>query len=99
MKIVNKSKFVRMMFTCVGIILFLIMFVSNISFSKGKIKEKSICITEGDTLWSIAMEQQETNYYYADKDIRDIVFEIKELNNLDADSILRVGQKLIVKSI
>lgn len=99
MKIVNKSKFVRMMFTCVGIILFLIMFVSNVSFSKGEIKEKNIYVTSGDTLWTIAREQQKSNNYYADKEIRQIVYEIRKLNKIENDSFLEVGQKLVVKSI
>ena len=99
MKIVNRRKFFRMMFICLGIILFLIMCVSNVSFSKGEIKEKNIYVTNGDTLWTIAREQQKSNNYYADKEIRQIVYEIRKLNKIENDSFLEVGQKLVVKSI
>ena len=99
MKIVNKIKFLRMLLVCLGIVMFLIMCVSNISFSKGEIKEKNIYVTSGDTLWTIAREQQKSNDYYADKEIRQIVYEIRKLNKIENDSFLEVGQKLVVKSI
>ena len=69
------------------------------SFSKGDIKTKTVNVTKGDTLWSIAREEQENNAYYENKDIRDIIYEIKKLNKLDNNSNLKIGQKLIIKSL
>lgn len=99
MRIADKRKFIRMIFISLGIILFLFLCISNISFSKGEVKEKCIYVTSGDTLWTIAKEEQENNDYYADKEIREIVYEIRKLNKLESDSFLVVGQKLIIKSI
>ena len=79
MRIVNKKKFVRMIILIVGIISILFICFSNISFSKGEIKTKSIYVSSGDTLWTIATEEQENNSYYEDKDIRDIIYEIKKI--------------------
>ena len=92
MKIVNKKKFVRsiiivsamLILTCLGF---------NNSYSKGKVKYKEDFIFQGDTLWSIAENQIKTNDYYRGKDIRKVVYELKELNNLQNKN-LTVGQKI-----
>ena len=99
MKIVNMKKFIRMVLILIGIIvIFAIMFASK-SYSKGAVKEKTIFVSNGDTLWNIASQEQETNNYYSDKDIRDIVYDIRKLNNLDNSETLKIGQKLVIKSL
>ena len=97
MRIVNKKKFIRMVILIIGIITISLIGFSNISFSKGEIKTKTIYVSTGDTLWTIATEEQENNSYYEDKDIRDIIYEIKKLNNLNNNSNLIAGQKLVIK--
>lgn len=97
MRIVNKKKFIRMITFIAGIIIISLIGFSNISFSKGEIKTKTIYVSSGDTLWTIAAEQQENNLYYEDKDIRDIIYEIKKINKLENNSNLISGQKLVVK--
>lgn len=99
MRIVNKKKFIKMVILILGIIIALSFYFSNISFSKGEIKTKTIYVSSGDTLWTIASCEQENNSYYEDKDIRDIIHEIKKLNNIDNNETLSVGQKLTIKSI
>lgn len=99
MKIVNKKKFIKMVILVLGIISLISICFSNSSFSKGEIKTKTISVINGDTLWTIAKEEQENNIYYEDKDIRDIIYEIKKLNALENNTILSIGQKLIVNSI
>ncbi len=99
MKIVNMKKFLRMTLIVFVIIVGISLYFSNVSFSKGDIKTKTVNVTKGDTLWSIAREEQENNAYYENKDIRDIIYEIKKLNKLDNNSNLKIGQKLIIKSL
>lgn len=99
MKIVNMKKFLRMVLLILSIIIIISLYFSNVSFSKGEIKTKTINVAKGDTLWSIAREEQESNSYYENKDIRDIIYEIKKLNNLDNNSNLEIGQKLVIKSL
>lgn len=96
MKIVNRKKFIRMVTLLVGIIVVTFFYFSNVSFSKGEIKTKTLYISSGDTLWSIAEQEQESNPYYQDKDIRSIIYEIKKLNHLSNNSNLIVGQKLTI---
>jgi len=99
MRIVNKKKFVRMIILIIGVIVFLSICFSNVSFSKGEIKTKTVYVSSGDTLWTIAKEEQNNNLYYENTDIRDIIYQIKKLNNLDNNSNLLEGQKLIIKYI
>lgn len=99
MRIVNRGKFIKMVVLILGIIITLSFYFVNISFSKGDVKTKTVYVSSGDTLWTIASYEQENNIYYENKDIRDIIYEIRKLNNLENNATLTVGQKLIVKSM
>lgn len=99
MRIVNKEKFIKRISLIIGIIIISFICFSNISFSKGEVKTKTIYVSSGDTLWTIAKQEQENNIYYGDKDIRDIIYQIKKLNNLQNNTNLMEGQKLIIKYI
>ena len=99
MKIVNRRKFFRMVILTVFIITFVILIFSNNSYSKGEVKEKVLYISEGDTLWNIATYEKENNAYYEQKDIRDIVYEIKKINNIDNSNSIQVGQKIVLNSL
>ena len=99
MKIVNRGKFIKMLFLMIGIIITICFYFTNVSFSKGDVKTKSIYIANGDTLWTIATQEQENNLYYEDRDIRDIVYEIKQLNQLENNSTLNIGQVLVINTL
>ena len=92
-KIVNVKKFVVS-----TTILFLLILLGgsalvNVTYSCNKIDYKTVYVTQGDTLWKIASEEQLKNSYYKDKDVRDIIYDIKEINNLNI-SDLKIGQEL-----
>lgn len=91
MKIVNMKKFIR----SIVILLVIIggLFFSKASLSYKEIEYTSLYVDYGDTLWKIAEKQQNTNAYYKDKDIRDIVYDIKKTNNLTSSDIY-VAQEL-----
>lgn len=91
MKIVNKRKFIRSISILV-IISSLIIF-SKSTYSKGEITYKEDYIYSGDTLWNISKNEIENNKYFENKDIRDVVSELKEINNL-SESNLKVGEKI-----
>ena len=81
MRRINKRKFIRSMIITIGLIIFLILILSNVSFSHTEISYKEIAVSSGDTLWSIARYEKNNNVYFEDKDVRDIIDEIK-LENL-----------------
>ena len=61
-------------------------------------KYKKIYVSTGETLWEIARVESANNYYYANNDIRAIIKDIKDINNLN-NSLLFPGQELIVPCI
>ena len=99
MRIVDKKKFYRMIVLIIALIAFGIFIFGTTSFSGGEVEEKIIYISSGDTLWSIASEEKENNLYYKNKDIRDIILDIKKINGLDNNTTLSVGQKIVLKSL
>ena len=93
MIVINKKKFFRAIFIIAGVIFFISLFFSNISFSHQDLTTKSIAVSNGDTLWSIAKVEQEQNSYYQGKDVRDIIQDIREVNNLTSCN-LKINQVL-----
>ena len=98
MKIVDKRKFVRSITITAILVFFIILFLANISFSHTEINYKEIFVCPGDTLWNIAKYEKNNNTYFENKDLRDIVDEIKYLNNLNSSG-LNVGDKLCIPEI
>ena len=96
LRIVNKKKFIR------GIVIIFLLFlcgsflVCNNSFSKSEINYKTIYVSAGDTLWSIAKEEQENNPYYKGKNVRNIIEDIKITNSI-SESNLKEHQALKIK--
>ncbi len=54
---------------------------------------KTIIVSQGQTLWDIAKEENKNNEYYQNKDIRYIINDIKNINNLENSTIF-INQKL-----
>lgn len=97
MKIKNKKKFL----TAISILFLIITFIillSNKTFSHGEYETKTIYASNGDTLWSIAIIEQNNNKYYENKNIREIIQDIKYINKLDS-SYIYVGQKIEIPTI
>ncbi len=90
MRIKNKKKFVR------GILIIIAMislFICKSTMSFNEQNYKIIYVSCGETLWEIAKNEQKNNSYYNNKDIREIVDNIKSINNLE-NSNLYEGQEL-----
>ena len=97
MRIKNKFKFVR----SIAIVIFLVIFLSvalfNISIAKSNSEEAEYIdytITKGETLWGIAKEYTPDN-----KDIRQTIYEIKQINNMQTSNVyenqtikIKIGQ-------
>lgn len=89
------KKIVFLILLVIGISL---IFFNNNSYSKVEVKYKTELISLGDTLWSIAKRESQNNKYYQDKDIREIVYDLKQLNNLQASDLV-VGQEIKIPKI
>ena len=93
LKIVNMKKFIRSLVIVMISILFLLFIGLSNTYSKGEVHYKEQYIYQGDTLWSIAQQEAKENKYYENEDIRNIVAEIRNINNID-NANLKVGQKI-----
>ena len=96
MRIVNKTKFIRSNVILAILISSIVIFATN-AYSNVETKYKEEYVCAGDTLWSIAQEELENNKYFEGKDIRYVVNELKNVNNL-ASSNLKEGDKLKIPS-
>lgn len=92
MKIKKIKKFMISMLITSFIVLFILL-LSEKTFSHGEAATKVIYISDGDTLWNIALTEQNNNKYYENKNVREIIQDIKHLNNL-SDSYIYEGQKI-----
>lgn len=96
-KIVNKKKFIRSFIFLVGLIFLTLIGITQ-TYSKTELSYKEDYIIKGDTLWSIAENEINHNEYYKNKDIRDVMYEIKQLNNLQNGN-LEIGQKILIPNL
>ena len=92
-KIVNVKRFIISNIVLWLMVFLIISSIANKAYSYNTINYKTIYIAQGDTLWEIAETEKNNNPYYEDKDIRDIVYDIKNTNNLQVSN-LSVGQEL-----
>jgi len=97
-KIVNKKKFAFSVFIIFILLLGVSLLFCKSSYSSGEVKYKEVEIISGDTLWSIAREENRNNAYYEGKDIRFVVYEIDKLNNI-GNNILREGDIIKIPTI
>ena len=98
----NKSILRRNIKNIIIIALFIIVlnaiFSIRNSYSKVEISYKSEYASQGDTLWSIAERESKNNKYYQDKDIRYIIYDLKQINNINHSS-LKEGQEIKIPKI
>lgn len=98
LKIVNGKKFFRSIIILFLVIVGISFIISNKSLSHTENKSKIIRVSNGDTLWSIAKTEQDSNEYYKDKNIRNIIEDIKKINNMTS-SDLKVNQELKIREL
>ncbi|MBQ8298635.1 MAG: LysM peptidoglycan-binding domain-containing protein [Clostridia bacterium] len=82
MKIVNKKRFITFIMTNLTILVLLF----NVCLAKTETVTEDYTVAAGDTLWSIACENAET-------DIREYIYELREINNLN-DCMIYPGQTI-----
>lgn len=96
MRIKNKKKFIRGLLLIIAIVS-LFVSKSTLSFSEENNRNyKTIYVSNGETLWKIAENEQKNNSYYKNKDIREIVYSIRNTNKL-GNSDLYEGQELLIR--
>ena len=96
-KIVNLKKFLTSIIILVSI-LFLAVSMLSKTYSYTVPEYITRYVTSGETLWSIAKEQVNENEYYSNKDIRYIIEDLKQINDL-TKSDLKLNQELKIPTM
>lgn len=84
-KIVNKKRFCIFLTLSFIIIIAIITLLNPFNKAHSKVFEESftqVQISQGDTLWNIALEYMPENY-----DVRKMVYQIKHINGMDTSFI------------
>ena len=98
MKIVDFKKFTRGIVVILVVIIGLSLLISKSTYSHGEKQYKTVYVSKGDTIWSISKSNQESNDYYKGKDIRYIMNDIAQINNIEKSN-LKIDQELLVPVI
>lgn len=97
MRKLNMKRIIKLNVVMIVLAILLLLFIHSTSLSYKEVEYNEIYVCRGDTLWNIAKSEQENNEYYKGKDIREIIFDIKKVNNLTSPD-LSVNQKLLIPS-
>lgn len=98
MKKLNMKRIIKLSIAIVVLSMLILLFIHSTSLSYKEVDYNEIYVSSGDTLWNIAKSEQENNEYYKGKDVREIIFDIKKVNNMTS-SDLKVNQKLLIPSL
>lgn len=92
------KKSVKMVLSIIIIAVIIWLLIRSTSFSYKEVEYREMYVSNGDTLWEIAKSEKDKNQYYEGKDIREIIFDIKKVNNLQNSDIYE-HQRLLIPNI
>ena len=92
------KRIIKLSVVIVILALLVLLFIHSTSLSYEEIEYSELYVSSGDTLWSIAKFEQENNAYYKGKDVREIIFDIKKVNNLPSSDLV-INQKILIPSL
>lgn len=98
MRKLNVKRIIKLIVVMVVLVITILLFIHSTSLSYRDTQYHEIYVCSGDTLWDIAKNEQQNNDYYKGKDIREIIFHIKKINNLPS-SDLNINQKILIPSL
>lgn len=89
------KKSVKIVLSILVISLIIWLLIQSTALSYKPIEYREIYVSDGDTLWGIAKAEKNNNEYYKNKDIREIIYDIRQINTLE-NSELYEHQKLLL---
>ena len=98
MRKLNVKRIIKLIVVMVVLVITILLFIHSTSLSYRDTQYREIYVCSGDTLWNIAKNEQQNNDYYKGKDIREVIFHIKKINNLPS-SDLNINQKILIPSL
>ena len=95
-KIVNRKRFIRSTGILLAIIIFtVIIFIATKVFSHKELRYKTKYVSRRENIWKIATNEQKNNEYYKNEEVRNIIEDLKNINNLNTSN-LYTNQELII---
>ena len=98
MRKLDVKRIMKLIVVMVILVITILLFIHSTSLSFRDTQYREIYVCSGDTLWDIAKNEQQNNDYYKGKDIREVIFHIKKINNLPS-SDLNINQKILIPSL
>ena len=91
-RIVNRIRFITFLVACILVISCTVTAALNLIIARAEVKPEyaEIKVVYGDTLWELAK-----TYGDQSKDVRQVVYEICNINNIKAED-LRAGQTILI---
>ena len=86
-RIVNKYKFIRSMTILLCILGIIICITNHKTYSKSETKYKTEYVVKSETLWEIAEKEIQKNAYFQNKDIQNVILELKEINHMETSNL------------
>ena len=86
-RIVNKYKFIRSMTILLCILGIIICITNHKTYSNSETKYKTEYVVKGETLWEIAEKEIQKNAYFQNKDIQNVILELKEINHMEMSNL------------
>jgi len=90
---INLSKFIRSIIIIILVAVGITFIATKSIYSYIEPEERVIYVQPGDTLWSLAKYAKDSSSYYKEMNIKDVVYELKNNNNLSSNNI-ESGQKI-----
>ena len=98
MKLVNFKRFLTFVIGGIVMVFIFISLFNTKSFSRAEIDYIDFTVCSNDTLGEIATNVKNNNINYENKDIREIIYEIKKINNKNSASIYE-NETLLIPEI
>lgn len=98
MRKLNVKRIVKLSIGMMVLVISILWLINSTSLSYKETEYREVYVSKGDTLWDIAKSEQENNEYYKGKDIREIIYDIKKVNNL-TNAELSVNQKILIPNL
>lgn len=86
------NRFIVMASLVLAVLVYAIMSMFFPTPVRGLSDNTTMVVSHGDTLWDIALSLD------ADKDVREVVYDIYEINNISRDGSIKAGQVLQLPS-
>ena len=92
-RIINKYKFISSITILLFILGMIVCITNHKTYSSSEIKYKTEYVITGETLWEIAEKEIQENAYFQNKNIQNVILELKEINHMTTSNLFE-GMKI-----